>query len=226
MTQVGFVYKLCCIDPEIKEIYVGSTKNLRVRKGQHKFNSNNESSNKYNCNVYQFIRSNGGFENWNIIQLERFEFNTKYELHARERHYIELLKANLNKHVPTRTYTEYYDDNKEKVKDRNKEYYDANKENIKKSTKKWYEENKEKMKENYKRWSAENKIELKEYYKEYYNENREILKEKNKEYNEKHKEKLKEYKKKYREENKEKIKEYNKKKYEENKIKNNQNNSS
>ena len=36
MTQAGFIYKLCCIDPAIKEIYVGSTKNLRVRKNQHK----------------------------------------------------------------------------------------------------------------------------------------------------------------------------------------------
>ena len=96
MSQVGFVYKLCCIDPEIKEIYVGSTKNLRVRKSDHKRNCNNENKKEYNFNVYQFIRANGGFSNFDIIQLERVEFNTRHELHARERHYIELLKATLN----------------------------------------------------------------------------------------------------------------------------------
>ena len=79
MTQVGFVYKLCCNDPEIKEIYVGSTKNLRVRKNKHKYSCTNENDKKHKLNVYQFIRANGGFSNFDIIQLERFEFNTKYE---------------------------------------------------------------------------------------------------------------------------------------------------
>ncbi len=134
MSQVGFVYKLCCIDPEIKEIYIGSTKNLRVRKGQHKYSCNNEDDNNYNCNVYHFIRANGGFSNFDIIQLERVEFNTKYELHARERYYIELLKATLNKIVPTRTDKEYYEANKEQIKENNKINYEENKEFYNKKT--------------------------------------------------------------------------------------------
>jgi hypothetical protein len=146
MSQVGFVYKLCCIDPEIKEVYVGSTKNLRVRKGQHKYSCDHENDSNYHLNVYQFIRANGGFSNFDIIQLERVEFNTKYELHARERHFIELLKATLNKVIPTRTKTEYtiatkdhkiqYDikyrkDNKVKKKQIDKDYREKNKEAIK-----------------------------------------------------------------------------------------------
>ncbi len=134
MSQVGFIYKLCCNDPEIKEVYVGSTKNLRVRKGQHKNRCNNENDKSHNCNIYQFIRSNGGFENWNIIQLERFEFNTKYELHARERHYIELLKASLNKYIPTRTDKEYREENKDQIKENNKIHYEENKEFYNKKT--------------------------------------------------------------------------------------------
>ena len=46
--------------------------------------------------VYQFIRYNGNFENWDIIQLEQVEFNTNFEVRARERHYIESLNASLN----------------------------------------------------------------------------------------------------------------------------------
>ena len=58
---------------------------------------------KNNFHVYQFIRANQGFDNWDIIQLEEVEYNTKHELRARERHFFELLKASLNKQVPNRT---------------------------------------------------------------------------------------------------------------------------
>ncbi len=143
MTQVGFVYKLCCIDPEIKEIYVGSTKNLRVRKNQHKTRCNNENDKKYTYSVYQFIRANGGFSNWDVIQLERVEFNTKYELHAKERHYIETLNASLNKVIPTRTDTQWREDNKEKIKGQIQEYQKKNKEKIKQYKRQHYENNQE-----------------------------------------------------------------------------------
>ncbi len=93
----------CVADPEIEEIYVGSTKNLRVRKGQHKVCCNNANTKQYNFNVYQFIRANGGFSKWDLIQLERFEYNTRNELNARERYYFETLKATLNKQIPARS---------------------------------------------------------------------------------------------------------------------------
>ena len=93
MSQVGFVYKLCCIDPEIKEIYVGSTKNLRVRKGQHKSTCHNENAKEYNLNVYQFIRANGGWESWNMVEIERYNAIDKRNLLTRERYWLENLKA-------------------------------------------------------------------------------------------------------------------------------------
>ena len=103
MEKTGYVYKLCCKDPTIKDVYIGSTKNLRVRKAMHKHNCNNDLSNSYNYNVYQFIRANGGYDNWDVIQLEEVNYNTRAELHARERHFFELLNASLNKNVPNRT---------------------------------------------------------------------------------------------------------------------------
>ena len=103
MAQTGFIYKLCCRDPTIKDVYVGSTKNLRVRKAMHKSKCNNADSKEYNFRVYQFIRANQGFENWDVIQLEEVDYNTKHELRARERHFFESLNASLNKNVPNRT---------------------------------------------------------------------------------------------------------------------------
>ena len=102
MAQTGFIYKLCCRDPTIKDVYVGSTKNLRVRKSEHKSRCNNVNCKEYNFNVYQFIRANGSFENWDVIQLEEVDYNTRAELHARERHFFESLNASLNKNVPNR----------------------------------------------------------------------------------------------------------------------------
>ena len=32
----GFIYKLCCLDVNIKDIYVGSSTNFKERKKQHK----------------------------------------------------------------------------------------------------------------------------------------------------------------------------------------------
>ena len=103
MEKTGYVYKLCCRDPTIKEVYVGSSKNLRVRKSQHKNKCNTQNCKEYNYKVYQFIRANGGFDNWDVIQLEEVEHNTRHELHSRERHFFELLNATLNKCVPNRT---------------------------------------------------------------------------------------------------------------------------
>ena len=61
------VYKLCCDDPEITDIYVGSTCNFTVRKYQHKTACNNQNAKEYNRNVYKFIRENGGWNNWSMI---------------------------------------------------------------------------------------------------------------------------------------------------------------
>jgi predicted GIY-YIG superfamily endonuclease len=32
----GFIYKLCCLDVNIKEIYIGSSTNFKQRKRHHK----------------------------------------------------------------------------------------------------------------------------------------------------------------------------------------------
>ena len=97
----SMIYKLCCKNTDIKEIYIGSTTNFRVRKNKHKSNCYNiKDDRKYNLKVYQFIREHGGFENFDMILIETVNCNTKLELHKIERKYIEELKPILNDRIP------------------------------------------------------------------------------------------------------------------------------
>ena len=134
----GLIYKLCCKDPEIKEIYVGSTTNFNRRKQEHKSCCNNANQKAYNFNVYKFIRDSGGWDNWQMVELEKYNATDTRNLHTRERYYLELLGATLNKSVPTRAKTEYYVENKEKLK----QYYENNKDKKKEQKKIYYEDNK------------------------------------------------------------------------------------
>ena len=65
-----------------------------------------------------------------MIQIEPFSCNSKKELETRERYWIETLKSKLNCVIPTRTQREYYDNNKEKIAEREKKYREQNKEKI------------------------------------------------------------------------------------------------
>ena len=182
MNNTGTIYKLCCVDTNITEEYVGSTKNFRHRKWQHKSNCNNEKGSRYNLYVYQFIRANGGFNNWIMIQLEVVNYETKRDLEAHERRWIELVKPKLNKNIPTRTKQEWYEDNNEY----NKQYYNDNKEILLEKAKEYRKNNKELINQYY----QDNKKILSDKAKQWYNNNKEKLLEKRKEYYNNNKEKL------------------------------------
>ena len=143
MNNTGFIYKLVSKDIEVKECYVGSTGNTRMRKCKHKHDSNNVNRKQYNFRVYQYIRENGGFGNWDMIVLETVEYNEKYELKARERHHMETLGATLNSRVPNRNMAEWYVDNP----DYKKLYRENNVEHIKQYYEVYYKNNKEAIKE-------------------------------------------------------------------------------
>jgi hypothetical protein len=100
------IYKLCCKDLSITEAYVGHTTDMRKRKSNHKSRCNNIKDKKYNLNVYKFIRDNGGWDNWDMIEIERFEAIDGNDAKKRERYYIEELKATLNSEIPIRTQKE------------------------------------------------------------------------------------------------------------------------
>lgn len=160
------IYKLCCKDINITEIYIGHTTCMRRRKCSHKSRCNNEKNKDYNFNVYQFIRANGGFDNWDMIEIERYNAVDGYDATKRERYWIEELKANLNMVIPTRTEKEYYESNKEIIKKNSKKYYENNKEHCIEINKKYNENNKEKIKEYLKKYHENNKEHLKQLYSE------------------------------------------------------------
>ena len=158
MTKTGHIYKLCCIDPTVKEIYIGSTTNPRVRKWNHKSVCNNPNANNYNYNVYQYIRAHGGFDNWQMIILEaNIQYDEKFELSARERHWLENLSASLNSQIPNRTDAEYHQDNREAILVKMKQYRQDNREAILVKKKQYRENNKETLAIKDKQYKQDNK---------------------------------------------------------------------
>jgi len=160
--QNGCIYKIVCKDPAVTECYVGSCCNFTRRKHQHKSDCHNVNRNHYNFKVYTFIRQHGGWDNWDMIQLQHYPCNSKRELQLEERKHFEELKATLNTQVPTRSYKEHYQDNKEKISEKHKQYYQDNKEKISEKKKQYRQDNKEKQKEYQKQHYQDNKEKLKE----------------------------------------------------------------
>jgi hypothetical protein len=178
------IYKIVCNDLDIKEVYVGSTVNFTRRKCHHKSCCNDVNNKGYNYKKYQFIRANGGWDNWTMYEIEKFPCNDKHEGCARERYWIENLNATLNKQIPTRTYKEWCEDNKEIIQQKNKEYCKDNRDKIKEHKKQYCEDNKERFLEIAKQYYKTNKEIILEKVKEYRDNNKEVILEKKKMYNE------------------------------------------
>ncbi len=239
----AIIYKLVCKDFNISDIYVGSTCNFNRRKTQHKSTCYNEKDKNYNSRVYEFIRNNGGFDNWDMIMVEEYSCENKRQKEKRERFWMESLKSTLNERNPSRSRKEWQKEynSRPEIKERQKEYNsrpeikERQKEYIKEylSRPEVKERNKERqkeydsrpeVKERQKEYDSrpEVKERKKEYIKEYYS--RPEIKERQKEYysrpevKEKRKEydsrpEVKERKKEYDKQYREKNKEELKKKY-------------
>ena len=107
-------YKLCWKDIKIADVYVGHTTEFRKRKNKHKNNCCNEHNREYSYHVYQFIRANGGWDNWDMVL-------DALEARRREREHVEQLHATLNRVVPNRSRKEYYDDHADIIRERARE---------------------------------------------------------------------------------------------------------
>jgi hypothetical protein len=92
----AFIYKLSCKDKSITEVYIGSTTHFINRKYTHKSSCINSNNKDYNTQKYIFIRANGGWENWEMIEIEKFSCNNKRELEKREEELRCQFEAKLN----------------------------------------------------------------------------------------------------------------------------------
>tara|TARA_R110000803_G_scaffold50829_1_gene105379 strand:- start:525 stop:1244 length:720 start_codon:yes stop_codon:yes gene_type:complete len=90
------IYKIVCDDDNITDLYVGSTTEFVKRKYQHKNACNNQNNRCYNLKLYETIRENGGWENWRMIEVEKFPCNDKRQAECREEYWRKNLKAELN----------------------------------------------------------------------------------------------------------------------------------
>ena len=152
--QKTFIYKLCCRDPTISQIYVGHSTNFKQRNQGHKSDCNNEIYNHYK---YRFIRENGGYENWIMIKLYDFPCNSKREAEAEECKTMIELGARLNTNKPFTTEEEKKKYNKEYNKEWHKKNYENNKTEINEKNKKYKQNNKTEILE-------KQKVKSKEYY--------------------------------------------------------------
>ena len=94
------IYKICCKDPNITDVYVGHTTNFFTRKQCHINCCNNKNNNLYNSKLYKCIRENGGWENWEIIEIAKYNLKNYEEARIKEQDHYEKLKANLNSFSP------------------------------------------------------------------------------------------------------------------------------
>ena len=94
--QKVIIYKLVCNDLTIKDLYVGHTTDFTNRKRTHKSHCLNPNDSKHNYKVYKIIRENGDWNNWSMIEIEKYPCNDENEARSRERHWYEVFNANLN----------------------------------------------------------------------------------------------------------------------------------
>lgn len=159
-------YKFVCNDENIKCCYVGSTANFSDRKRRHLQNCNNPNSIKYNIKLYETIRTNGGWENWNMVIIGEAKEITLTQSRILEQKYIDELEAKLNMCRAYRSKEDLAEDNKkkqrihynkykEKILEEKKNIYENMNEekkqllleNMKLNSKNHYEANKDKINE-------------------------------------------------------------------------------
>ena len=139
-----YFYKIVCKSLEIQDCYVGHTTDFTTRKCSHKNRCINPSNSKHHYKVYEFIRNHGGWENWNMVLIEECKCDNALEAGKKERFYIEGLKANLNQIIPTRTYTEWQQQNPDKRKAICFRYNEKNRDDINQKCNEYYHKNRDK----------------------------------------------------------------------------------
>jgi len=141
-------------------VYVGSTKDFKGRKSDHKCQSQTS-----NLKVYQMIRENGGWEQFDMIELNQVEGTQLEARQEEERDRIEL-NASLNSNRAFRDKKVYQ-----------KEYREQNQEHIKQ----YLEENRNHILEQMKQYRKNHQEEIKQKKQEHYQAHREERLQKNKE---------------------------------------------
>jgi hypothetical protein len=172
------IYKICCLNDNITDFYVGSSFCSRARFYGHRNSFKNEKKSK----LYDCIKANGGIDNWKYEILER---DISKELQRiKEQEYIDKLNPTLNER---RAYTteeikkeqikKSREENKEVLAQKKKEYRQNPEVKAKEAeqAKIWRENNKEYHKELRQEWYKNNKEHVAKYANEQYHKNKEAI---------------------------------------------------
>lgn len=99
------IYKIYCRDSSVKDVYVGHTTNLEYRKYSHKIACNNFNN---KLKIYEVIRSNGGWDNWDMVEIAKYCCKNLTEARIKENLHYEELQSSLNSIPPHVDRTKYY----------------------------------------------------------------------------------------------------------------------
>ena len=147
-------------------IYVGSTTNFIKRKCRHKYSCNTECDKSYNDKKYQYIRENGGWVNWNMIEIEKYPCNDNNEARAREEYWRCNLNSKLNS-FKAHIAEEDIQENKRQISQR---YRENHKDTIiydKEYNKKYREEHQEDISIYHREYKLKNADKINQYLKDY-----------------------------------------------------------
>ena len=149
------IYKLARRDGQ-GECYVGSTCDIRTRRTNHKTRCTNPNAKEHHFPVYEHIRANGGWDEWECVPIESYPCENKIDLEIRERHWVDTLKPALNAQLPAAAAlaggfaeykaeyrAEYYAANREALLVQKAEYYEANRETCRERQNEYYAANRE-----------------------------------------------------------------------------------
>lgn len=73
------IYMIFCKDEKIKDVYISSSTNFLAIKSCHKSSCNNIHNKQYHSYLYNFIRENGGWDNWDCKIYEDYPCDNKHE---------------------------------------------------------------------------------------------------------------------------------------------------
>ena len=125
------IYKLVHKDDfDNENIYIGSTTDFIRRKYNHKDCCKNIKKKCHNNKKYQYIRDNGGWDCFNMVEIEKYPCIDGNEARAREEYWRSFYNSKLNIKKAYTTHEErldqlkcYYQANMEKMKEQMKQRY-------------------------------------------------------------------------------------------------------
>ncbi len=118
-------YEIRCVNKSITYNYIGSTINFTRRKCEHKKRCNNELEREYYFKIYTIIRDNGGWENWEMIPMEKKICESKLDARIYEQKLISdkqptlnSSKAYMSEDEKKEYYKQYREQNREQIRDK------------------------------------------------------------------------------------------------------------